>query len=1433
MNETFKKFCQEIEFEPTEEFYGVEIEQVSREGNYYLVYFNFRDIVKISLFRQFYSKVRKAKLNFEIKIKYFDDSKKEFLVKDYFEYAFLLVNNLFDFFENKNYEFSKSNILTIFVRNELDAKIEKLNQIETYMQNWGFENFKVEFKIDEEKEKEAQKLRIEEMFKEEKMKQDFLKSVKQTENSNNIGFKKDFTSFMKNKSYTPLSIKEALESEEFNVIVTGEIFKRDVQKTKTGLWITILTITDYEEAIKVKIFSKTDQEKEEQEKYVVGKTITAYGSNTKDEYLKTKVISAKKIEFIELKKDERIDKEKETRVEFYARSNMNAMDGISTAEEYVLAAKKFNHSAIGIADVDSVQSFPEFYHSAKKHKIKAIYGSTFNTIEYKNNAVINAKKDSLLKNAKYVVFDLETTGLSPRYDEIIEFGAVVIEHGKIKENIQFFIKPNKPLPKYITEITNITEADLINAISQEEGIKKIREILDNSIAVAHNANFDINFVNEKIRVFNLPKLDIEAIDTLIVARIINPDAKKFRLENLATRLNINYDSTVAHRADYDANVLAQVWLSFLRELEQKNINSSYDLEFFELESLHEKKFSYEVVIYAKNQKGLKELFKLISDASVKTFYNGPKLFIDKYQKSENLLLASGTLNSRLIDKLFFSTTEIFEQELQRYDVVFVPPLRDFVHWNNRNILATKDIKEGLRDLVYTAKKFNKKIIAVSDCRYIEENQKILHNIYINAKGLGGARHYLYKYKEENPIYPLQNFLTTDEMFKEFDFLEDFNIIKEIVVSNSRNLAEEFEEIQVIKDKLYAPIFDNSKENLEKLVWKTAKEKYGENLPAIVKNRLEKELNPILNYGFDAIYWISHKLVRKSLDDGYLVGSRGSVGSSLVATMAGITEVNPLVPHYICSKCKTSEFFEDGKYLSGFDLPDKNCSKCNIPFEKEGQTIPFETFLGFKADKVPDIDLNFSGEYQINIHNEVRRLFGENHTFRAGTISTNAEKTVYGYIKSQIEENLANYSSAFMEFLSLKAKGVKRTTGQHPGGIIVIPKEFDVEDFTPINYPANNDSSTWKTTHFDFSSIHDNVLKLDLLGHDDPTAIRMLENLTKVKATSIPKSDPKIISLFSSTEALGILPEDISGETTGAMGIPEFGTNFVRGMLKVAKAETFADLVAISGLSHGTDVWKGNAEELIVEKKLTFKDIVSCRDDIMSFLILKGVEPSASFKIMENVRKGKSLTKDEEDLLNKHNIPDWYIESLKKIKYLFPKAHATAYVLMAWRIAYYKLYYPLAYYATYFTTRADVSDIKTLTSGKTGIKEKIRELKRREFSKKKEEQLSVKEKDLIPILCIAEEMHARGFTISNVNLEKSSSTDWILDYENNALIPPFITIDGLGEAVAKSIEKAREESEFSSIEDLKNRTLLNKTLLEKIKEMGIVKHLNDTDQNSLF
>ncbi|MGY6171798.1 PolC-type DNA polymerase III [Candidatus Mycoplasma pogonae] len=1432
MDKLLLNFCENIKFMIPADWEKATLRPLEGDPNYNLEisFFKLPHIKDVLTFEE------KNKLSpFRFKIRYhFKYQLCEYnLIREYL--IFLIIKNrIFDFsvpWEIFDIELDQENtyVFSTWNRAVWESIESKFGDIQQAFIDFGLDKIKLKFVFNfqqYEKEERKRQLQMEKLSESLEAENNAAKA-----NNNQMGDKKYLNNWKKN-NYVVHTIDECFTSFDTQVAIEGEIFKREEFVTKSQKIVIVLSISDGSNAIKVKMMADANKLQDYSE-YKKGIWISVSGDLHYDDFSKERSIFAKSILLLDNVNQQRSDNASTKRVELSVRTTMSAMDGIATASEYVQLAERLGHKAIAILDTDSLQSFPDFFKATSKSSVKPIYGASFSLIDNSSNIVINPKHVDLA-TSKYIVFDLETTGLSPRFNEIIEFGATIIENKKIVQQIQFFVKPTKAIPEEITKLTGITNAMVENAISQEEGIQKIYEILKQGIPVAHNAAFDVNFVNEKVDFFNLKKLDIPAIDTLNVARFLYPKQNKFRLENLAARLEIVYDSTVAHRADYDAHVLANVWINFLDKLEAQKIFNIMDLANQKTPALLAKQFPREISIIAKNKAGLKELFKLISLASTDNFYGGPRLFIDSLPQSENLLIGSSTLKSRVIDKMLFSSKQDLYNEIKYYDYIEIPPLHDFLHYFHRG-WDKEAIKEAIKDLILEAKRQNKLVVAVSDARYLNKKEAKFHEIYIHSKGVGGVRHYLYKYDNPNPVYPLQYYLTTEEMLEQFNFLQDHDLIWEIVVGNTNKIADMIEDkIEVVKKDLYAPKFDDSEKKLPQLVLEKAHQMYGEQLPEIVEKRLKRELEPILKYGFDVVYWISHKLVHKSVSNGYPVGSRGSVGSSLVATLIEITEVNPLVPHYICKQCKFSEFFEDSEYSSGFDLPDKKCPRCiDVDLYKDGQSIPFETFLGFEADKVPDIDLNFTGEYQPVIHQEVRNLFGTNHTFRAGTISTNALKTVYGYIKSYQEETGKEFSNSFIEYLSLKLEGVKRTSGQHPGGIIIIPKEFDVEDFTPINYPANDINSNWKTTHFDFKTLHDNVLKLDILGHVDPTAIRMLQELTGVKSSEIPMSDPKIISLFNSTEALGISPEEIGGETTGAQGLPEFGTKFVRQILKAAKPTTFADLVSIAGLSHGTDVWLNNADKLITEKKLKLKDVICCRDDIMIYLINKKIDPRHSFDIMERVRKGNSVTPEQEKILVENGIHDWYINSMKKIKYMFPKAHATAYVIMAWRIAYYKLYHPLAYYSTYFSVRADVCDIETLLGGKDVVDRKLVDLNKREKSWNKKETLTTKEKTLIPIFSIAQEMFARGFKIENIQLNKSDAKNWIINHENNSLIPPYTAIDGLGEAQAISIMEALKDGPFLSIEDLTERTTLNSTLIKKMKELKILDQLEETNQMTLF
>ncbi len=1421
MDNKFNKLAQEIKFNISPAFENIQIIKANLlEDNIFLIEFRNTELIPFNEMEKFLIALRN---NFKYKTKFQFEVTSVILVeaeiKKYLDWiisSFLKINYLAKIINSKPFQIEE-NVCNIALTSKNAIKqFEDISpRVLEIMRKMGFEDFEIKLSYDSSEEG------ILDIEKE--------KNSKEAHSAVTVQKVEVVEEDVRRKGgYQKYSVKDLNDGFAGQVLLDVEIFDIKTKSTKTGWDILTFSVTDYEDAIYAKAFMKADKPKADLLALKPGDLVTIKGKYELDAYLKEPMIAITNITKRKVDVESREDKAKVKRVELSTRTRMSAMDGIASADQIVKAAEDWGHPAVAIVDTDTLQSFPDFYHATKDSKVKPIFGASLNTISSNGRAIYNPGTNVLLTD-DYIVFDIETTGLSPIFEEIIEFGAVKISNGSIVEKKQFFIKPTKPISEFTTQLTGITDNDVESAVDQKEGVKQIFDYIKGFTSVAHNANFDITFVNEKLKMYELETLTDPVIDSMVVARIIEPAAKRFKLGNVAKRLSVNYDSATAHRADYDAEILARIWIKALNMLKEININTQTELFEFNSRELREKAFSNEVSVLAKNQEGLKELFKLTTAALTKNYARGPKLVFEDIKNNKNILMGSGGLKSRLVDRMFYGSKEQIINEISNYDYIEVQPLQNYKHIINRGVNKA-DIEEAIRFVVSESKKQNKLIVATGGVRYINKSEKAYHEVYIAAKGLGGARHPLYRFNEENPVYPDQHMLTTTEMVEAFAFLGDVKLVEEVVIENTNKIAEQVSRVQVIKDKLYTPKFGDSDRELEELVYKTARETYGEILPEHIEKRIKRELKPIIEYGFAVIYWISHLLVKKSLDDGYLVGSRGSVGSSLVATMSKITEVNPLEPHYICTECKHFEIFLDSELNSGFDLEAKDCPKCSIPLHRDGQNIPFETFLGFNADKVPDIDLNFSGDYQSTIHHEVKVLFGDKHAFRAGTISTVAEKTAYGYVKGWAETVGKELSRPQTEYLAKGVKGTKRTSGQHPGGIIVIPSEFDVEDFTPVNYPANDVNSEWQTTHFDFHSIHDNVLKLDLLGHDDPTALRLLEKLTGKAAVDVPMSDPKIVSLFSSPKALGIEPKDIMNESTGAMGIPEFGTEFVRGMLKNAKVESFGDLVSVSGLSHGTDVWATNAEILVRNEGKTLSEVISCRDNIMIDLLAKGIDPLVSFKIMESVRKGKGLTDEWMKILKEANVEEWYIDSLLKIKYMFPKAHAVAYVTMAWRVAWYKLYYPIEYYATYFTTRADNFDIHTIIKGKATIEATIKDWKSRKYARG-ENKLSNREVGLIPVLEIANEAIARGIKIGNIDMTKSLANEWVIS--GDTLVPPFSVIEGLGDAVAKSIVEARNEKAFVSKEDIKNRTSLNKTSIAKFEDLNILDDFSDSNQISMF
>jgi len=1207
-----------------------------------------------------------------------------------------------------------------------------------------------------------------------------------------------------------------IQEEERRVAVEGYIFAVETKQLKSGRTLLEFKITDYTDSILVKMFSKENSEDIEKYSSVKkGMWVRVRGNVQNDTFVRDLVLMGNDLNEITRKGREDLAPEGEKRVELHLHTPMSQMDAVTPVSEFIAQAKKWGHRAIAVTDHAVAQSFPEAYSASKKHGIKVIYGVEANLVDDGVPIAYNPKKVKL-QEATYVVFDVETTGLSAIYNTIIQLAAVKIKDGEIIDRYQSFANPHHKLQATTINLTGITDDMLEGAPEVEQVLKEFYEFAKDSILVAHNASFDIGFLNAGYKKIGIGNADNPVIDTLELARFLYPDLKNYRLNTLAKRFNIELEHH--HRADFDSEATGYLLIKMLKDCYEREIFYHDQLnELGKSENSYQKGRPFHCTLLAQNQTGLKNLFKIISLSHVKYFYRVPRVprsVLQTYR--EGILVGSGCDKGELFEAAQQRPLEELEDIARFYDFLEVHPKPVYAPLIETDILQSeRQLEEIIKKIVRLGEKLDIPVVATGNVHYLNKHDKIYRQILIASQG--GA----------NPLnrhrLPDVHFRTTDEMLKEFEFLGEEKA-KEIVVVNPNRIADEIEEIQVIKDKLYTPKIEGAEEEIKNMSYKMAKKIYGDPLPVLIEQRLEKELKSIIGHGFAVIYLIAHKLVKKSLDDGYLVGSRGSVGSSLVATLTNITEVNPLPPHYVCPNCQHSEFFTDGSVASGFDLPDKNCPKCGALYMKDGQDIPFETFLGFKGDKVPDIDLNFSGEYQPRAHNYTKVLFGEGYVYRAGTIGTVADKTAYGFVKGYQEENNLQLRQAEIERLAQGLTGAKRTTGQHPGGIIVIPDYMDVYDFTPIQYPADDQSAEWRTTHFDFHSIHDNVLKLDILGHDDPTVLRMLQDLSGIDPKTLPMDDPEVMKIFSGTEPLGVTPEQIMSNT-GTLGIPEFGTRFVRQMLEETKPTKFSELLIISGLSHGTDVWLGNAQELIQKGICTLSDVIGCRDDIMVGLMHYGLEPSNAFKIMESVRKGKGLTEEMEKDMRDHGVPDWYIDSCKKIKYMFPKAHAAAYIINAVRIAWFKVHHPLLFYATYFTVRAEDFDLDTMIRGSNSIREKINEINEKGMA------ASPKEKNLLTVLEMALEMCERGYSFKRINLYKSKATEFII--EGNSLIPPFNAIPGLGNNAAYNIVKAREEGEFLSKEDLQQRGKVSKTIMEFLENHGCLEDLPEQNQLSLF
>ncbi len=1211
----------------------------------------------------------------------------------------------------------------------------------------------------------------------------------------------------------PVAISTISPDDMGSVVVRGTVMALDSRELKNKKILLTFYIADNHSAFSAKCFMAENQYKAVKGRIKDGTCVKIKGKVQYDNFKKENTIMVNDI--CEAKMPSRADNAPKKRVELHMHTKMSQMDGMTDAKTLVKQAIKWGHSAIAITDHGNVQAFPDAMHAAEGSELKVIYGMECYLIN--DMAAIVRGRSSKTLDGEFVVFDVETTGLSADKDAIIEIGAVKIKNREITDSFGTFVNPGRPIPDNITGLTGIDDAMVADAPAIDKALADFYAFIGEADLVAHNARFDTAFIKNAAARTGMD-YSFACTDTLELARALVTDVKNYKLDTLTKYFDIKLENH--HRAADDAAATGEVFLALCDLLAQKGVTevSAVNSALAGNADLKSLKY-YHCILLAKNLAGLRNLYELISRSCLDYFYKKPRIPKSLLeQKREGIIIGSaceaGELYRAILENPYNPDMDNLEKIVSFYDYLEIQPL------GNNSFLLQNGTLASEEDLIYInklivdlGKRYGKPTVATCDVHFMNPEDEVYRRILMAGQG----------YKDADSQAPLY-LRTTEEMLKEFAYLGD-ELAREVVIENPNLIAEMTEKINPVPPDKAPPVIEGSDELLRNLTYDKAISIYGENMPRNVRDRIEVELNSIINNGYSVLYIIAQKLVSKSLSDGYLVGSRGSVGSSLVAYLSGITEVNSLPPHYVCPKCKYSEFFQTTDELGcGFDLPPKACPDCGEIMTGDGHDIPFETFLGFSGNKEPDIDLNFSGDYQPTAHKYVEELFGTGHVFRAGTIGTVAAKTAYGYVKKYFDERGQYVSNAEVERLVRGCTGVKRTTGQHPGGIIVVPTERDVHEFSPIQHPADDVTSDIITLHFDYHSIDQNLLKLDILGHDDPTVIRMLEDLTGIDAKSIPMGDKETMSLFLNTDALGVTPDDIDS-VVGTYAVPEFGTKFVRQMLVDTKPATFSELVRISGLSHGTDVWLNNAQEIIRQGTATLSQAICTRDDIMVYLINHGLPNDMAFKIMESVRKGKGLTEDMEALMKEHSVPAWYILSCKKIKYMFPKAHAVAYVTMAYRIAYCKVHYPKEFYATYFTVRADDFDYTLMGHGK----EKLLENKRAIEAKGMD--MSDKEKNVITIMEVCNEMYARGFKFLPVDLYKSHAFKFIPT--EDGLIPPLNALPNLGTNAANAITKAREDGEFWSIDDLQQRSKSTKTVIEVLKNAGVLKGMRESSQVSFF
>ncbi len=1227
------------------------------------------------------------------------------------------------------------------------------------------------------------------------------------------------------------------------VVIQGKVISLEQREIRNERVILSFVMTDFTDSITIKIFVRKDQVEELTANVKVGTFLKLKGMTMMDSFDRELTIGS--VAGIRKSSDftvKREDHSPQKRVELHCHTKMSDMDGVSEVSDIIKRAYSWGHRAIAITDHGVVQSFPTANHvwedlwkaekarckeagiePDKENFFKVIYGCEAYLVDDTVEIAAGENLTGTLRDS-YVVFDIETTGFSPVKNRIIEIGAVKVVNGEITDRFSEFVNPKTPIPFEITKLTSITDDMVSNAEEIDAVLPRFLKFCEGCGLVAHNARFDTSFIRENCRRLGYP-FQYTYLDTLPMSRVLLPGQSKHTLDAVAKTLKVPLEHH--HRAVDDAECTALIFLKMIGMCEERGVETLIQLNSMGRGSTQAiaKLPSYHIILLAQNDIGRVNLYTMVSESHLKYFNRVPKVPRSLMNElREGIIIGSaceaGELYRALLDE---KSDEDIANIVSFYDYLEIQPVGNNAFMIDsekvRNVNSEEDIKNLNRRIVELGEQFNKPVVATCDVHFLDPEDEVYRRIIMAGKGFADA-------DSQAPLY----LRTTEEMLGEFEYLGTEKA-KEVVITNPNKIADRIEHISPVRPDKCPPVIPDSDKTLTEICYTKAREMYGEDLPDIVKKRLEKELNSIIKNGFAVMYIIAQKLVWKSNEDGYLVGSRGSVGSSFVATMAGITEVNPLQPHYYCKSCHYSEF--DGPEIqqalsegsSGCDMPDKVCPVCGAPLTKDGFDIPFETFLGFKGDKEPDIDLNFSGEYQSKAHKYTEVIFGAGQTFKAGTVGTLADKTAYGYVRRYYEERGITKRSCEINRISMGCTGVRRTTGQHPGGIIVLPLGENINSFTPVQHPANDMNTDIITTHFDYHSIDHNLLKLDILGHDDPTMIRMLQDLTGVDPTTVPLDDKQVMSLFQNTSALGISPEDIDGTDLGSLGIPEFGTEFVFQMLRDTKPQRFSDLIRISGLGHGTDVWLGNAQTLILEGKATIGTAICTRDDIMTYLIRMGVESSMAFTIMESVRKGKGLKPEMEQTMTEHNVPDWYIWSCKKIKYMFPKAHAAAYVMMAWRIGYFKINYPLAYYAAYFSIRASGFSYELMCQGKEKLRRNMAELKARKDKWAKTDEDTYK--DMKSVL----EMYARGFEFLPIDIFKAHARNFqIID---GKIMPALSSIAGLGEGAAESIAVAASQGEFLSKDDFRERAKVSQTITDKLCELGILKNLPESNQISLF